>query len=471
MWYRKAKRMVEQNGFERMAAAGMGRLLQHMVSGPFAILSADRADMTTEERDRARGWLKGMLRDLGYGFVDTKGAWREDSGEYSHEGSVFVPGITPEEAAALGNRLNQDSVIVGEGGKFRFLNPKGLDWIPEGEYDVANTLRIPDLSEMPEMYTQLGKRKFELRLDEDPTDTFSRERVERLREQLARMAPATTEAPYPPVSEEALVAHAYVGNPPIMMPKFGVRLAGTGAATGNLQATSAMLYCVPFAATLREKQPEFDPSPRWGEPAHPGRFVTAGVLDLDSFTSNAPEDYERVLEERAGYAGDVAGLFRTQRPGSNMLGFDSLYLGPSGKMFMLQPHTHDETARAVLRSIHPDLPANPVKGRKAGGYTHTDLTRASGIQRIQIYRDGMGVTIEMSRPPNRTQLNAIRDAYMMTPMDRFVAEINLGGKTLAHLTSFGQLVHFVNNWDPDDPSSVEVLDPRLGELYDRRLVD
>jgi hypothetical protein len=471
MWYRKAKRMVEQNGFERMAAAGMGRLLSHMLSGPYAIISADRAGMTPEERDSARAKLKNTLRSLGYGFVKTKGAWREDTGEYSHEGSVFVPGITPEMADLLGRELNQDSVIVGDGGKFRFLNPKGFDWVPEGEFDLASTLRIPELSASPEMYTQLGKRKFELRLEDDPLDTFSRGRIEQLREQLGRMPRTTIQEPGDELTEQAFVAHAYIGNPPLMMPKFGVRLAGTGELTGNLQITSAMVYCVPFAAKLRELLPEFHPSPHWGEPLRRSGVRTAGVMDVADFVPGESGVYEDALANVAGFHGGVADLFSTQKPGQNMKSFDSLYVGPSGNIFMLQPHSHDETARRVLRTVHPELPAIMTEGRVAGGYTHTDLTQASGIQRIQIYRDGVGVTVEMSRPPNGAQLNTIRDAYTMTPMGRFIAEITLNGELLTHLTSFGQLVHFVNNWDPDDPSSVEVLDPRLGELYDRRLAD
>lgn len=470
MWYRKAKKMVDRNAFEKLAAAGMGRLLQHMVSGPFAILSADRIGMTPEERNRARYRLKRTLRDMGYGFVDTKGAWREETGEYANEGSVFVPGMKPEDAELLGRALNQESVIVGDGGKFSFMNLMGDRASIDGEFDLSHTLRIPDLTESPEMYTQIGNRKFEFRLDEDPDDMFHPERVQRLRQQFDALS-----SPRPPVHEDAFVAHSYAGNPPPMMPKFGVRLAGSGQSLGNLQVVEAMSTYVPFVAKLREDQPRFDPSPRWGEPVPvPVRGTgvrTAGVMDMVEFVPGESEAYEDALAGFSKFQGGVPDLFSTQRPGGNVKGFDSLYVGPSGKVFMLDPHQHNETARKVLRTVHPDLPANLSKGMLAGGYSHTDLTMASGIQRIQIYRDGMGVTIEMSRPPNRTQLNAIRDAYMMTPMDRFVAEINLGGKTLAHLTSFGQLVHFVNNWDPDDPSSVEVLDPRLGELYDRRLVD
>lgn len=466
MWYRKARKMSDNNAFEKLASAGMARLLRHMVSGPFAILSADRFGMTPDELRDSRDRLKATLRDLGYGFVDTRGAWREETGEYGHEGSVFVPGIGPDEAAELGRALNQESVIVGDRGRFSFLDLRE-EGAPEGdEYDLARVLRIPNLSATPEMYTQIGDRKFEFRLDEDPRDTFAPGRIEKLRKQFEQLG-----EPVPAVQEHALVAHCYAGNPPPMMPKHGVRFAGSGRLTGHLPVATAMSIYLPFAARVWEELPRFDPSPRWGEPVPVRRIVRAELADVGEFVPERPAVYEEALGGLSQFTGGVPELFSTMNPGSNTKGFDSLYLGPSGTVFMLRPHTHAEIARSVLRNVHPDLPSILTKGRVAGGYSHSDLTKASGIQRFQIYRDGMGVTIEMSNPPGRRQLDAIRDIYRMTPMDRFVAEINLDGRTLAHLTSFGQLVHFVNNWDPDDPSSVEVLDPRLGELYDRHLAD
>lgn len=188
-----------------------------------------------------------------------------------------------------------------------------------------------------------------------------------------------------------------------------------------------------------------------------------------SFTPAAPEVYEEVLAGLARFVGDVDELFRIHRPGNaNMNGFESLYVGPSGRFFLLRPHTHDETARTVLRTVHPELPPNlRGKGLKAGGYKHTDLTLASGIQRIQIYRDGMGVTVEMCRPPNGRQLEAVRDAYMKTPMSKFVAEINVVGTTLGWFESFGELVAFVNEWDPNDPEGMLRRWPELAGLWER----
>lgn len=467
-------------GFERLAAAGMGRLLEHMVAGPYAILSADRADMNPEQRGAARERLKNALRGMGYGWIPTRGAWREEGrDEHSKEDSVFVPGMSPEDADAIGRAFDQDAVIVGDRGTFSFLDLRGDS--PVDVERLEDHLVIPDLTSSPDMYTEIGGRKFELRFPDPeeevvPGGRFSPEGIARVREQLDRIG-----RPRPAVHENAFLAHAYAGRAPsYLLPASGLRFAGSAAEHGNrfgglpLVALDRMAYHIPFVARLVEVLPEFDPSPRWGEPipVPPDRgdgVRTAGIMDSAGLVPAESTAYEDALSGHSQFQGGVGELFSTQRPGTNMKGFDSLYLGPSGTIFMLRPHTHDATARSVLRSVHPELPAAFSKGHLSGGYTHTDLTQASGIQRFQIYRDGMGVTVEMSRPPNRRQLDAIRDIYMMTPMERFVAEITLGGKLISHLTSFGQLVHFVNNWDPDDPSSVTVLDPRLGELYDRSL--
>jgi len=460
--------VTQMNAFERLVAAGLGRLLQQMVSGPYAILSADRVGMTREQRDAARMRLKNMLRELGYGWVDTRGASREgDQDEYSMEDSVFVPGMSSEEAARIGRALDQYSVIVGDRGTFSFLNlkPQPGDPDSDGVERLEDHIVIPDLSSSPNMYTEVGRRKFELHLpDPDekaiPGGRFSPEGIARVREQLDRIG-----RPRPAVHEDAFLAHAYAGPPPHwMIPVSGLRFAGSKkeckGQTGGLPLIDfdRLAYFIPFVAESREVPPHFDPSPRWGEPVPvPVRGTgvrTASLMDLDEFVPRDPEAYEDALGNVARFRGGVTDLFRTQRPGTNNVkGFDSLYVGPSGNVFMLDPHQHNETARRVLRTVHPELPANPVK-RVAGGYTHTDLTLASGIQRIQIYRDGMGVTVEMCRPPNGLQLGAVREAYMLTPMERFVAEINVAGTTIGWFTSFGELVEFVNGWDPTQPEEM-----------------
>jgi len=489
MWYRKARQMMNKDitGFERIAAAGMGRLLQHMTSGPYAILSADRVGMTPDQRDAARMRLKNTLRGMGYGWVDTRGAWRQKGEDkYARENSVFVPGMSPDDASRIGLDFDQDEVIVGDDGTFSFLDlkPEDGEAAPADVERLEDHLVIPELSLSPDIFTEIGNRKFELQFPDPekraiPGGRFSPEGIARVREQLDRIG-----RPRPEVHENAFVAHAYAGPPPHwMIPVSGMRFAGSKSEckgqTGGLPLTSfdRMAYFIPFVARVAEVLPEFHPSPHWGRPV---QLKTAAVAKAPPQSGFQPEDYERVLEGLARFRGGPADLFSTQNPGgNNMMGFDSLYLGPSGDFFLLQPHTHDETSRSVLRGVDPTLPAKKCdsprapsgkrKPMKAGGYTHTDLTKASGIQRVQIYRDGMGVTIEMSNPPTSRQLDAIRKAYSMTSRNRFVAEITYDGVLVGHLQSFAELVHFVNNFDPENPTSTPEMDPRAAEMAERFL--
>jgi len=205
--------------------------------------------------------------------------------------------------------------------------------------------------------------------------------------------------------------------------------------------------CEQHANNASAALPLFVPSPHWGVP-----IVPPPPLPFAPATS---EVYEDVLAGLARFVGGVQELFGTRRPGKdNMTGFESLYLGPSGRFFLLHPHTHLETAGRVIRTVHPGAPASGPRNSKGGGWSHRDLTLASGIQRIQIYRDGMGVTVNLDHPPNRTQLVAVAEAFARTPVSRFAAEIDSGGRTLVTLGSFGELVGLVNEWDPTDPDGM-----------------
>ena len=548
-----SKTRSDYNAFERLVANGWGRLLQRMMSAPFGIFSSYRDGMTPDQRVQVVRCLKGVLLDLGHGWVDTRWSWRDEGeDDYPKKDSLFVPGMDLAAAAVLGRLLERQVVLVGERGRFSIMELHDDGETTSGDFDLHEALMIPDPPTSQRLYMTGGRKKmFEVRIPDvkqvpDPfslqvrqefmdgpnrqkmieiATTRTPKQKEMLRRQLEQLGNPPmpdplldTEAMSPaerrqeieqrrqeraagrpgklafiddivaeiasgssryrrvefqddPHEGESLhyptVVFRYEGKPPIMTAKSGARSESSGA----FERVGSMSYRIPFVAELVKVLPEFEPSFRWGEPApvHGTGTRAANIMDVDGFVPEESGVYEDVLEEFSKFRGGVDELFSTQRPGQNLKGFNSLYVGPSGDAFLLDSHQHDETARSVLCTVHPDLPAN-LRGKrlKAGCYSHTDLTLASGIQRIQIYRDGMGVTVEMRRPPNGEQLGAVRDAYMLTPMDRFVAEINLDGELVAHLTSFGQLVHFVDNWDPNDSCSIEVLDPRLAELCNRR---
>lgn len=236
MWYRMAQDEARDNidGFERVAAAGLGRLLQHMMSGPFAILSAERSGMTRAQAKAAMRALKQALREKGFGFINTTGAWREANGIYGHERSVFVPMMQKEQAQAFGKQFGQEAVIHGERGAYRFLptNPTAGE-MPMGG-DLTHNLHLPAAKEAPEFFTEVGHdgRKFMFSdLDLNPQQVLQRRQQMQQLGEGARVASKT----------DFYQFHAYAGNPPPMLPKQGVTRF-----RGDLPGVDALVAYLPF---------------------------------------------------------------------------------------------------------------------------------------------------------------------------------------------------------------------------------
>lgn len=170
---------------------------------------------------------------------------------------------------------------------------------------------------------------------------------------------------------------------------------------------------------------------------------------LASTEAIEPSVYEEVLRDKSRFYGNIRKFYESdQELGTStvMQNFDSLYLGPSGTIYLLQPHSHDSIAGQVIRQIHPNI-IPPQKKTKGGGWTHSDLTQKSGIMRFQIYQNGMGITVDLSNPPNTTQLQIIHEIYNQTSQEVFVAEIAHNGKILERLESFMDLVRYINKFD------------------------
>lgn len=270
--------MPGMNAFEKLAAAGMGQLVRHMMAGPFAIISAERADMNPKEKDFACRNLKHRLQKAGFGFIDTAGAWREETGAYNRESSVFVPGITAEQAEAMGREFGQEQVIVGDRGKYGFLGTQGDTRKPSCDLDLSKTLDVSSLDCQADLFTQIGNKQYVLWTNakvpnpQRPGITFSPEEIEERRQRYEKLAPA---AKFGPVVTKAVVVHQYEGNPPPQMAKFWIR--GLGA---PCPGEGGMIYCIPFAATFVEELPRFVPSADWGKPWVP-RAATAEFTPID----------------------------------------------------------------------------------------------------------------------------------------------------------------------------------------------
>jgi hypothetical protein len=102
-------------GPKELSEASLGRVYQHfMKSGEksWAIISSDRPGKTPAQQQNARELLREFVRGLGLGFSRLKGFWTDpDTKETSYESSLFIPGITKEQALRLMTKFSQDAVL------------------------------------------------------------------------------------------------------------------------------------------------------------------------------------------------------------------------------------------------------------------------------------------------------------------------------------------------------------------------
>lgn len=83
---------------------------------PFATLTAWKDGVKESENLKNMGKLEGILKRMGYRYKRASGGWFDPaSGTVKHEASLFVPGMSEEEAVALGKRFNQYSVFSQHG--------------------------------------------------------------------------------------------------------------------------------------------------------------------------------------------------------------------------------------------------------------------------------------------------------------------------------------------------------------------
>jgi hypothetical protein len=162
MWYSKTRGALLASIRE---AGGLNRALQHMQQGPFTTMSGHtEAGSTPEERARNNQRtqrLKEMLKQHGYGYIPTVGGWRGDNtgGQHVRERSFLIPGMKEEDADKFGEALDQEAVLIGEGGGYRVkpIKERGEDWAKGQVNQDFHTVRE---GEDPDYFTEVGKRKF-----------------------------------------------------------------------------------------------------------------------------------------------------------------------------------------------------------------------------------------------------------------------------------------------------------------------
>ncbi|MFH1824142.1 MAG: hypothetical protein ABH873_02805, partial [Candidatus Firestonebacteria bacterium] len=83
----------------------------------FAVISASRKIHSKEKNKELYVLLKRYIRELGYGFVELKGGYKEEEGFVS-EKSLFIPNIDKKVAIKIGSEYNQYSILYKDKNQF-----------------------------------------------------------------------------------------------------------------------------------------------------------------------------------------------------------------------------------------------------------------------------------------------------------------------------------------------------------------
>jgi len=84
--------------------------------GTFAVISAYR-DKTKENNKERHISLKKYIRELGYGFIEMRGGYREEDG-FVNEKSLFIPNIDKKFAIKIGSEYDQYSILYKDKNQF-----------------------------------------------------------------------------------------------------------------------------------------------------------------------------------------------------------------------------------------------------------------------------------------------------------------------------------------------------------------
>jgi hypothetical protein len=104
-----------------LVESSLSRILQHIEGDKsFGVISAFRGEYGKKENKIRHRELKKAVRDAGYGFIEMRGGYREESG-FVTELSLFIPNITRKDAIALGQTYEQHSVIYKDKKEFSLI--------------------------------------------------------------------------------------------------------------------------------------------------------------------------------------------------------------------------------------------------------------------------------------------------------------------------------------------------------------
>jgi len=105
-------REVVKEAKDSIYESSLSRIWQHIQdpSRSFGVVSAFRGEYGRRENEQRHDELKDQVRELGYGYIELEGGYKEESG-FVEELSLFIPEIRRNDLIELGSYYDQYSVI------------------------------------------------------------------------------------------------------------------------------------------------------------------------------------------------------------------------------------------------------------------------------------------------------------------------------------------------------------------------
>ena len=106
-----------------LVEAKLSRVFQYVEDDKrdFGIVSAYRGEKTREENLKLHDELKAQVRKMGYGYIELRGGYREESGNVVEELSLLVPNVKKTEIVQLGRQYEQHSVMYKNQEDFYYI--------------------------------------------------------------------------------------------------------------------------------------------------------------------------------------------------------------------------------------------------------------------------------------------------------------------------------------------------------------
>ena len=97
---------------EYLSESSLSRIMTHIEKTEnFGVMSPFRKEVSDKENLDRYKELKVVVREKGYGFIELKGGYQEETG-FINEKSLFIPNIKKKEMLELGKKYDQHSVII-----------------------------------------------------------------------------------------------------------------------------------------------------------------------------------------------------------------------------------------------------------------------------------------------------------------------------------------------------------------------